>query len=247
MAGRLEGARAVVTAAGAGIGRATALAFAREGAQVVAVDIDGAALDSLKHEARGIETRVLDATDPLAAAALAGDQTETSVLFNAVGIVPGGTILDCSEEEWARTMEVNVTSMYRMIRAFLPAMLARGGGSIVNVSSVASSLKAVPNRFAYSASKAAILGLTKAVAADFITRGVRCNAICPGTVDTPSLAVRLAATGDEVAARAAFVARQPMGRLGTAQEVAELAVYLASEESAFMTGQAVMIDGGWAA
>jgi 2-keto-3-deoxy-L-fuconate dehydrogenase len=245
LSGRLSGKRAFVTAAGAGIGRATALAFAREGADVVATDIDGAALAALAEQ--GITVRRLDVTDPAAILSAAGEAGPCNVLFNAAGWVPSGSVLETSDADWARALDLNVTSMMRTVRAFLPAMLEAGGGSIVNVSSVASSIKAVPNRFAYSATKAAVIGLTKAVAADFIGRGVRCNAICPGTVDTPSLAERLRATGDEAAARAGFVARQPMGRLGTAEEVAHLAVYLASDESAFTTGQAHVIDGGWTA
>lgn len=245
MSGRLAGKQAFVTAAGAGIGRATALAFAREGAAVVATDVDEAALAALAAEAPGLTVERLDVTDPAAIAAAAGRRPETDILFNAAGWVPSGTVLDCTEADWARAFELNVTSMYRTIRSFLPAMLARGGGSILNVSSVASSLKGAPNRFAYGSTKAAVIGLTKAVAADYVTQGIRVNAICPGTVDTPSLGERLAATGDYEAARKAFVARQAMGRLGTAEEVASLAVYLASDEAAFTTGQAHVIDGGW--
>ena len=239
MTGRLLGKRAVVTAAGAGSGRATALAFAREGAAVLATDIDAAALASLQ----GVETRRLDATDAAALASLA--QSPADILVLAAGRVPQGSILDCSEEDWRLAFEFNVTSMYRAVRAFLPGMLERGSGSIVTIASIASSVKGVPDRFAYGATKAAVIGLTKSVAADFVARGVRCNAICPGTVDTPSLAGRMAATGDAQAARAAFVARQPMGRLGSAHEVASLAVYLASDEAAFTTGQIHVIDGGW--
>ena len=244
---RLAGKRAFVTAAGAGIGRATALAFAREGADVVATDIDAGALAALAAEAPGIVIAHLDVSDPAAVIDAAARWGDRDVLFNAAGWVPSGSILDTSEADWARAVDVNVTSMVRTIRAFLPAMLAAGGGSIINVASVASSIKAVPNRFAYSATKAAVIGLTKAVAADFVAQGIRCNAICPGTVDTPSLGERLKATGDEAAARAAFIARQPMGRLGTADEIASLAVYLASDEAAFTTGQAHVIDGGWTA
>jgi 2-keto-3-deoxy-L-fuconate dehydrogenase len=245
VSGRLSGKQAFVTAAGAGIGRAAALAFAREGALVVATDVDEAGLASLAAEARGIETERLDATDPEAVADAAQRRVKTNVLFNAAGWVPNGTVLDCTEEDWLRAFDLNVTSMFRTIKAFLPAMLECGGGSIVNVASVASSIKGAPNRFAYGATKAAVIGLTKAVAADFVTRNIRCNAICPGTVDTPSLTARLAATGDEAAARAAFIARQAMGRLGTAEEIAQLAVYLASDEASFTTGQAHVIDGGW--
>ena len=247
MGGRLEGKTALVTAAAAGIGRATALAFAAEGARVIAIDIDAAGLRQLAADASGLVTQVVDATDPEALEALGGQAGAVDILFNAVGVVPHGTSLDCMEEAWARTLEVNVTSMYRTIRRFLPGMLTRGGGSIVNVASVVSSLKGAPNRFAYGASKGAVIGLTKAVAADCVDKGVRCNAICPGTIDTPSLAGRIAAFDDPVAARAAFIGRQPMGRLGTAAEIASLAVYLASDESAFVTGAAMVIDGGWSA
>lgn len=245
MSGRLAGKRAFVTAAGAGIGRATALAFAREGAAVVATDIDAPALARLEGEAAALAVEPLDVTDPDAIIAAAARHGALDILFNAAGWVPSGTVLDCTEADWSRAFDLNVTSMFRVIKAFLPAMLDAGGGSIINVASVASSIKGAPNRFAYGATKAAIIGLTKAVAADYVTRGVRVNAICPGTVDTPSLGERLAATGDYEAARKAFVARQAMGRLGTADEVASLAVYLAGDESAFITGQAHIIDGGW--
>jgi 2-keto-3-deoxy-L-fuconate dehydrogenase len=245
MSGRLKGKRAFVTAAGAGIGRAIALAFADAGAEVVATDYDADALSSLQQDFPGIAADRLDVTEANAIAAAASRYGHIDVLANVAGWVPSGTILDCTDEDWRRAFDVNVTSMYRLTKAFLPAMLLAGRGSILNVSSVASSLKGVPNRFAYGASKAAVIGLTKSVAADFITQGVRCNAICPGTVESPSLRGRLAATGDEAAARAAFVARQPMGRLGRAEEIAALAVYLASDESDFTTGQALVIDGGW--
>ena len=247
MGGRLTGKTALVTAAAAGIGRATALAFAAEGARVTAIDIDADGLRTLAANATGLVTHVVDATDAKALERLGGATGEIDILFNAVGVVPHGTILDCDEAAWARTLEVNVTSMYRTIRCFLPGMLTRGAGSIVNVASVVSSLKGAPNRFAYGASKGAVIGLTKAVAADCVDKGVRCNAICPGTIDTPSLAGRIAAFDDPVAARAAFIGRQPMGRLGTAAEIASLAVYLASDESAFVTGAAMVIDGGWSA
>jgi 2-keto-3-deoxy-L-fuconate dehydrogenase len=246
MTGRLAGKTAFVTAAGAGIGRATAKAFAAEGAQVIATDIDARALESLAAESGGLETERLDVTDPEAILAAARRRGPVDVLFNAAGWVPSGPILDCTDEDWDRAFAINVTSMFRIIRAFLPGMLERRSGSIINVSSVASSIKGVPNRFAYGATKAAVIGLTKAVGADYVDRGVRCNAICPGTVDTPSLEQRLAATGDAVAARAAFVARQAMGRLGSPEEIAALAVYLAADESSFTTGQTHVIDGGWA-
>ena len=243
MGGRLSGQRALVTAAAAGIGRATAEAFAREGAEVLATDIDAAGLASLAGP--GLRTARLDVLDPAAISALVGAEEAFGILVNAAGMVPDGSILDCDDDAWARTFALNVTSMHRVTRAVLPGMLAAGGGSIINVGSVASSLKAVPIRYAYSASKAAVSGLTKAIAADFITRGIRCNAICPGTVETPSLAGRLAAAEDPVAARTAFIARQPMGRFGRPEEIASLAVYLASAESAFTTGAVHVIDGGW--
>ena len=237
----LAGKVALVTAAAQGIGQATAERFAEAGAQVVATDINADLLDSLQ----GCETRLLDVTDSAAVAALAADLGAVDVLFNCAGYVHHGSILDCDEAAWDFSFNLNVKSMYRTIRAFLPAMLAAGGASIINMSSVASSLKGVPNRFVYSASKAAVVGLTKAVAADFVTQGIRCNAICPGTVDTPSLQERLRATGDYELAHRDFVARQPMGRLGTAAEIAELALYLASDASAYTTGQCHAIDGGW--
>jgi 2-keto-3-deoxy-L-fuconate dehydrogenase len=245
---RLAGKTAFLTAAAHGIGRATALAFAREGARVIATDVDAAGLDALAREC-GAAVRVLDVTDAVAIAATASEVGTVQVLFNAAGFVHAGTVLDYSEDDWDLAFDLNARSMARTIRAFLPGMLAQGGGSIINIASVAGSIKGVPNRFVYGASKAAVIGLTKAVAADFVTRGVRCNAICPGTVDSPSLAQRIAAQSrtsgksqDEV--RAMFVARQPMGRLGTAEEIAALAVYLASDEAAFTTGSVMTADGG---
>ncbi len=243
MSGRLMGKRCLITAAAAGIGRASALAFAREGATVVATDIDDAALATIGVTA--IATSRLDVTDDAAIAALIARHDGFDVLFNCAGWVPDGSILQCSPDDWARAYDINVTSMYRTIRAVVPGMLARGGGSIVNMASAASSIHGVPNRFAYTATKAAVIGLTKSVAADFIGDNIRVNAICPGTIDTPSLAQRIAASGDAVAARAAFVARQPMNRLGRAEEIAALAVYLASDESSFTTGAVHVIDGGW--
>lgn len=243
MAGRLDAKRALVTAAAQGIGRATALAFAAEGAQVVATDINGEKLRELEGEA-GIEIRRLDVTDPEAIATLAGEAGAMDVLFNCAGVVHHGSLLDCTEVEWSTAFEVNVTSMYRTIRAFLPAMLEGRGGSIINMASVASSVKGLANRCAYGASKAAVIGLTKSVAADFIGRGIRCNAICPGTVQSPSLDERIAAFDDPVKARAEFIARQPLGRLGSAEEIAAMAVYLASDESAFTTGTTMIVDGG---
>jgi 2-keto-3-deoxy-L-fuconate dehydrogenase len=241
---RLANKTAIVTAAAQGIGRATALAFAREGARVVACDINAAGLDALAAEAR-VETRVLDARSTDAIARLAADVPAPDVLFNCVGYVHNGTILECDDEAFDRSFDINVKSMFRLIRALLPGMVAAGRGSIINISSVASSVIAVPNRFVYGASKAAVIGLTKSVALDFVAKGIRANAICPGTVESPSLQDRMRATGDFDAARASFIARQPMGRLGTPEEIANLAVYLASDESSFVTGGTFVIDGGW--
>jgi 2-keto-3-deoxy-L-fuconate dehydrogenase len=242
---RLTGKTAFLTAAAAGIGRATALAYAREGASVVATDIDAAGLDSLKKEQPQLETAQLDVLDPGQCASIQKRWPRIDVLLNIAGYVHHGSILDCSPEDWARSFDINVNSMYRIIRAVLPGMLQRGAGSIINMSSVASSIKGVPNRAVYGATKAAVIGLTKSIAADFVGKGIRCNAICPGTVETPSLAGRMAATGDLEAARKAFIARQPMQRLGKPEEVAALAVYLGSDESAFTTGTTHIIDGGW--
>ena len=240
MAGRLAGKKVVVTAAAKGIGRASALLFAAEGAEVLATDIDEAALGDLQ----GCRSERLDVTDGQAIAAFAASAGAIDVLFNCAGYVHNGTILECSEADWDFAFDLNVRSMYRMIKAFLPGMLANGRGSIVNMASVASSVKGVPNRFVYGASKAAVIGLTKSVAADFVAKGIRCNAICPGTVETPSLEDRIKAQGDYDQARAAFIARQPMGRLGTPDEIAALALYLASDESSYMTGTVNVIDGG---
>jgi 2-dehydro-3-deoxy-L-fuconate 4-dehydrogenase len=245
MADRLKNKRALITAAAQGIGRATTLAFHREGAQVIATDINAETLELVAREARGIRTMQLNVRDPAAVASLAGDLGAVDILFNCAGYVHHGTILDCTEDDWAFSVDLNVTAMYRMSRAFLPAMLNVGHGNIINMSSVASSVTGAPNRFVYGATKAAVIGMTKAIAADFVGQGIRCNAICPGTIDTPSLHDRMAAQGDPEKARAAFIARQPMGRIGTPEEVAELAVYLASDESAFTTGQIHIIDGGW--
>lgn len=240
MAGRLEGKTALVTAAGQGIGRAIAELFAREGASVLATDLDPDKLAGLE----GCRRAKLDVLDAAAIEALVAREGPFDVLANCAGFVHHGTILDCSEADFDFTMNLNVRSMYRTIKAVLPGMLERDGGSIVNIASVASSVKGLPNRFVYGTSKAAVIGLTKAVAADFVTRGIRCNAICPGTIDTPSLQERMRAQGDYEKARAAFVARQPMGRLGTPEEVGWLAVYLASDESRFTTGAIHIVDGG---
>ena len=245
MAGRLKNKKTLITAAGQGIGRATVLAFAREGAEILATDIDQDSLDSLKKECPEIETRVLDVNNLEAIHQLAKETGTIDVLFNCAGYVHHGTVLDCEESDWDFSFDLNVRSMYRMIKAFLPAMLESGGGSIVNMSSVASSVKGLPNRFVYGASKAAVVGLTKSVAADFIKQGIRCNAICPGTVESPSLQERIKAQGGNYEqVLSAFVARQPIGRIGTPEEIAALAVYLASDESSYTTGVAWSIDGG---
>lgn len=249
MTQRLLGKKALVTAASQGIGRAAAEAFAREGAQVIATDIDDAALAELAR-VPGCTTRRLDVTDARAVQTLFAEVGALQVLFNAAGHVHHGTILDCDDAAFEFSLNLNLRAMYRVTRAALPAMLEHGGGSIINVASVVGSIKGAPNRFVYGTTKAAVIGLTKAIAADFVTRGIRCNAICPGTVETPSLRERIRAQAsaggqsiDEV--RAAFVARQPIGRLGQADEIAALAVYLASDESTFTTGTAQVIDGGW--
>ena len=241
---RLQGKRAVVTAAGQGIGRASALAMAREGAWVLATDVNEAALASLAAE--GLETRVLNVRDPASIAAAVAAAGKVDALFNCAGFVAAGTILDCDEDQWAFSMDLNMTAMYRMCRAFLPGMIAGGGGSIVNMASVAGSVIAAPNRFVYGATKAGVIGLTKSIAADFISKGIRANAICPGTVESPSLDQRLRDTGDYEAAKASFIARQPIGRIGKPEEIAALVVYLLSDESSYTTGIAHVIDGGWA-
>ncbi|MFV2001600.1 MAG: SDR family oxidoreductase [Paracoccaceae bacterium] len=241
---RLKDKTAIVTAAGAGIGQATARAFAAQGASVTATDIDGTALKVLADE--GIATQVLDVTDARAVTAIAAQLGGVDILFNCAGFVHHGTILECDDAAFDFSFVLNVRAMARMMRAFLPAMLKTGGGSIVNMSSAVSSIIAAPNRFVYGASKAAVIGMTKSVAADFVTRGIRCNAICPATVESPSLQARMRAMGDYETSRAAFIARQPMGRIGRPEEIAALAVYLASDESQFVTGQAISIDGGWA-
>lgn len=246
MSGRLSGKHALITAAGAGIGRATALAFADAGASVLATDIDGDALAGLAAAHPSITTQVLDVTDPTAIATLVGAAGPIDTLFNCAGYVHAGTILDTDEASWKRSFSINVDSMFHLCKAVLPGMLERGGGSIVNMSSVASSIKGVPNRFAYSATKAAVIGLTRSIASDFVARGVRCNAICPGTVKTPSLEQRVRALGgDQEAAWRSFTDRQPMGRLGRPEEIAALALYLASDEASFTTGTIHVVDGGW--
>jgi 2-keto-3-deoxy-L-fuconate dehydrogenase len=246
---RLPNKSALVTAAGQGIGRAVALAFAREGASVLATDINEQALATLSAEHESIEVQRLDVTDSDAVARLASGRA-FNVVFNCAGVVHPGTILDCLPEQWELAWRLNVGGTMNVCRALLPSMIAGGGGSIINMSSVASSIKAVPNRFAYSTTKAAVIGLTKSVAIDFLNMGIRCNAICPGTVDTPSLVERIEAQAQAQSSTAAdvrrqFEARQPMGRLGKAEEIAALAVYLASDESAFTTGLAHVIDGAW--
>jgi 2-keto-3-deoxy-L-fuconate dehydrogenase len=244
--GRLSGKKALLTAAAAGIGRATAEAFAAEGAQVIATDIDPSKLAGLKGDPRKLDVRSTDSVD-----ALAKEVGPIDVLFNCAGFVHHGTILECSETDWDFSFDLNVKAMHRTIRAFLPGMLEKGAGSIVNISSGASSVRGIPNRYVYGASKAAVIGLTKAVAADFIKRGVRCNAICPGTIESPSLDQRIETlakqTGQGIdTVRQAFIDRQPMGRLGKAEEIAALAVYLASDESSYTTGQIHLADGGFA-
>lgn len=243
MAGRLQGKKALVTAAAQGIGRATAEAFAREGAQVIATDLNAARLAELDGIA-GIRTRVLDVLNADAIKAAADEAGAVDVLFNCAGYVHHGTILECDEDAFDFSMNLNVKAMYRMIRAFLPAMLANGGGSIINMASVSGSVKGIPFRFVYGTSKAAVIGLTKSVSADFLKQGIRCNAICPGTVQSPSLDDRINAFADPVQARKEFIARQPLGRLGTAEEIAAMAVYLAGDESAYTTGQHFIVDGG---
>jgi 2-keto-3-deoxy-L-fuconate dehydrogenase len=245
MTDRLAGKRAVITAAAHGIGRASAIAFAREGARVVATDIDEAGLATLAKEEPRVVTHRLDVRDDGAVARLAAAEPAIDVLFNCAGYVHGGTVLDCTDADWDLAFDLNVRSMFRTIRAWLPGMLERGKGSIVNMASAASSVKGAANRFVYGTTKAAVIGLTKSIAADYVGRGIRCNAICPATVDTPSLRQRIASAGDPDAAHRAFLARQPMGRFATAEEIAALVLYLASDDSGFTTGIAHVIDGGW--
>jgi len=241
MSDRLKGKRAFVTAGAAGIGRACALAFAREGATVFATDLNEAGVAELSRD--GIEVAKLDVRDSAAVAAMASRVGPVDILLNAAGFVHHGTVLDCSDEAWDFSFDLNVKSMHRTIRAFLPGMLENGRGSIINIASAAGVFKAAPNRYVYGATKAAVAALTRAVATDYITQGIRCNSICPGTIETPSMLDRAAAAGPQ--GREMFVSRQPMGRLGTADEIASLAVYLASDESSFTTGVAHIIDGGW--
>jgi 2-keto-3-deoxy-L-fuconate dehydrogenase len=245
VSGRLQGKKALLTAAGQGIGAATARAFAYEGAAVYATDLNQSKLQKLAAEFPNIQTKKLDVRDSQAVTALANELGAIDILFNCAGFVHQGTIFDCSEDDWDFSFDLNVKSMYRTCRAFLPAMLAANRGSIINMSSGASSIKGAPNRFVYGTTKAAVIGLTKALAADVIRQGIRVNAICPGTVESPSLEQRIAALGDVEKARKEFVARQPMGRLGKPEEIAALAVYLASDEAGFTTGQIHVIDGGW--
>lgn len=241
----LHGKIALITGAAAGIGRATVEAFSKAGATVIATDRDLSGLERLAAGSDGLRTTVLDVTDPDAVAAVVAKAGPIDILFNCAGMVPAGAILDTTRQEWQRAFDINVTSIFDMTRAVLPGMIGRGSGNIINVASVVSTIKTAPNRAAYAATKAAVVALTKSVALDYVGKGIRCNAICPGTVDTPSLEARIAATGEAEATRRAFVARQPMGRLGSAEEIAAAALYLASMESAFVTGHAMVIDGGF--
>jgi 2-keto-3-deoxy-L-fuconate dehydrogenase len=245
MTNRLQGKTALVTSAAQGIGRASALAMAAEGAKVIATDINEVALSELAKEHASIIVQKLDVLNQSDIDAVGAKLGAPDVLFNCSGYVHAGTIMEVTDKDWDFAFDLNVRAHYRMMRAFTPGWLTKGRASVINMASLASSVKGVPNRFLYGTSKAAVIGMTKAMAADFLTKGIRVNAICPGTVDTPSLHDRMRATGDYEKAHAAFVSRQPMGRLGTAQEIAALVVYLASDESAFITGQAINIDGGW--
>ncbi len=244
MSGRLEGKKIVVTAAGQGIGKATAIAFNNEGAHVIATDLNEKTLADLNKEYPNIKIKTLDSTDNKAILDFVKTLDEVNVLFNAVGFVHHGTILDCEEKDWDFSFDVNIKSMYFMCRAILPLMVKQNGGSIINVSSIASSLKGLPNRFVYGASKAAIIGLTKSIASDFVKQNIRCNSIAPGTVFSPSWQDRVNQSPDPVQAKKDFIARQPMGRLGTAEEIASMAIYLAGDESTFTTGNTFSVDGG---
>jgi len=245
MTERVSEKSVLVTAAGQGIGRAAALALAHEGARVLATDLNLQAAQEVAHDHGNITGRQLDVRDPEAIATIVDNHGSFDVLVNCAGFVHDGSVLDCSDAEWDFAFDLNAKAMFRLIRAVLPGMLDKQGGSIINIASVASSLKGVPRRCAYGASKAAVIGLTKSVAADFVGSGIRCNAICPGTVESPSLRERLEATGDVARAREAFIARQPMGRFGKADEIAAVVVHLASDESSFTSGQALAVDGGW--
>lgn len=245
MTARLAGKTAFVTSAAQGIGRASVLAMVAEGAKVTATDINQSALDSLSMESPAISTMLLDVTKQDQVDAVAAKVSTPDILFNCSGYVHSGSIMEVVDKDWDFAFEINVRAHYRLMRAFTPGWLAKGKASIINMASIASSVKGVPNRFLYGTSKAAVIGMTKAMAADYLTKGIRVNAICPGTVDTPSLHDRMRATGDYEKARADFIGRQPMGRLGVPEEIAALVVFLASDESAFITGQAINIDGGW--
>ena len=245
MAGKLEGRVALVTSAGQGIGRSSAIALAREGAKVFASDIREDLFKDISRDHPGITGFGLNVLEQSAVDAALKRTGPIDILFNCSGFVHNGTVLDCEEKDWDFSFDLNVKAHYRMIKAYLPGMLAKGKGNVINMASVASSIKGAPNRFVYGASKAAVIGLTKALAADFVAKGIRCNAICPGTVETPSLYDRMRAQGDFEKAKAAFIARQPMGRMAQPEEIAEMVIYLASDDSAFITGQALVIDGGW--
>lgn len=245
MAGKLEGRVALVTSAGQGIGRASAIALAREGAKVFATDIREDLFKDISKEHPGITGSGLNVLEQAAVDAALKRTGPIDILFNCSGFVHNGTVLDCEEKDWDFSFDLNVKAHYRMIKAYLPGMLAKGKGNVINMASVASSVKGAPNRFVYGASKAAVIGLTKALAADFVAKGIRSNCICPGTVETPSLYDRMRAQGDVEKAKAAFIARQPMGRMAQPEEIAAMVVYLASDDSAFITGQAFVIDGGW--
>ena len=244
MSGRLEGKKILVTAAGQGIGKATAIAFHKEGAHVTATDLNDKTLADLNKEYPEIKVQKLDSTDNNAILEFTKSLDKVDVLFNAVGFVHHGTILDCEEKDWDFSFDVNIKSMYFMCRAIVPLMIKQNGGSIINISSIASSLKGLPNRFVYGASKAAIIGLTKSIASDFVKQNIRCNAIAPGTVFSPSWQERVNQSPDPVQAKKDFIARQPMGRLGTAEEIASMAIYLAGDESTFTTGNTFSVDGG---
>ncbi len=245
MAGKLEGKVALVTSAGQGIGRASAIALANEGARVYATDLREDLFGDISRNHPNITGFGLNVLEQPAVDAALKRTGAIDILFNCSGFVHNGTILDCQDRDWDFSFDLNVKAHYRMIKAYLPGMLAKCKGNVINMASVASSIKGAPNRFVYGASKAAVIGLTKALAADFVKQGIRCNAICPGTVETPSLYDRMRAQGDFEAAKAAFIARQPMGRMAQPEEIAAMVVYLASEDSAFVTGQALVIDGGW--